>query len=319
MRNISLPKKFIIEETVKEEKAKIIIEPCFPGYGITLGNALRRVLLSSLPGGAVTAVKIKGIQHEFSVIKNVVEDVVEIILNLKKLSIRVHSEEPVVLKLKAKGEKEVTGADIESSADAEIINKDLHLATLTNKEAELEMELIVAKGIGYVPVEEQNKSKEKGEIGLILVDSIFTPVLKVGIDVEATRVGQKVDYDKLILNIETDGTISPEKAVQKAAEILANQFDWIIKGGREEIEAVDIEAPVILPIETPEQIKEEILTGEKEEKREIQFDSVANEAAENMENKEENKAEAETEETEEKKPKKRGRPRKIEKIEENSN
>lgn len=247
MKHISLPKKFIVEETEKGKKAVVTIEPCFPGYGLTLGNALRRVLLSSLPGGAVTAIKIEGVGHEFSTLDNVAEDVVEIILNLKQLRVRVQSDEPVVLKLSAKGEGKVTGDDIASSSDAEIINQDQVIATLTSKDAKLNMEITVAKGIGYVPSEEQKDIKEKGEIGVILIDSIFTPVVNVGLDVSATRVGQKVDYDKIVLTIETDGTINPEEAVQKAAEILANQFSWVMEGGRIEMEEVDVEAPVSLP------------------------------------------------------------------------
>ncbi|MDO8669569.1 MAG: DNA-directed RNA polymerase subunit alpha [Candidatus Buchananbacteria bacterium] len=246
MKHISLPKKFIVEEEEKGKKAKVVIEPCFPGYGVTLGNALRRVLLSSLPGGAVTAVKIDGVNHEFSTIDNVAEDVVEIILNLKQLRVKVYSDEPVALKLNAKGEGKATGADVGKSSDAEIINKDQVIATLTSKESKLNMEITVAKGIGYVPSEEQMNSREKGEIGVILVDSIFTPVLNVGLDVVATRVGQKVDYDKIVLDIETDGTISAEEAVQKAAEVLANQFSWIMEGGRVEMEEVNVEAPVQL-------------------------------------------------------------------------
>ncbi|HNS34233.1 MAG TPA: DNA-directed RNA polymerase subunit alpha [bacterium] len=285
MKNISLPKKFIVEEVDKGKKAKVIIEPCFPGYGLTLGTALRRVLLSSLPGGAVTAVKIKGVQHEFSTINQVTEDVVNIILNLKKLRVKMHTDEPVVLKLKVKGEKVVTGADIEPSADAEIINKNEVIATLNDKDGDLEMEITVAKGIGYVPVEEREESKEKGEIGLILVDSIFTPVLNVGLEVGTTRVGQKVDYDKIILDIETDGTIDPESAVQKAAEILVNQFSWLMEGGREEIPEVDLEAPVAIP----EPVEAELVSTQPELEEEIAQEMVAAED----------------------KPKKRGRPKKV--------
>ncbi|HLD28255.1 MAG TPA: DNA-directed RNA polymerase subunit alpha [Patescibacteria group bacterium] len=295
MQNITLPKKFIVEEEIKGKKAKVIIEPCFPGYGLTLGNALRRVLLSSLPGGAITAVKIKGVGHEFDTIDHVSEDMVELILNLKKVNVKVHSNEPVVLHLKAKGELEVTAGDIEASADAEIINKDLHIASLNNKDAELELELTVAKGIGYVPTEEQNKDESKGEIGLILIDSIYTPVLNVGLDIGATRVGQKVDYDKIILDIETDGTISPEEAVQKASEILINQFSWVIGGGREEVEEIDIEAPVMVP-EKEIEIVEELVELEKKTEEvipaEVEIISTKDEADE--------------------KPKKRGRPKKIE-------
>lgn len=280
MKHIPLPKKFLVDESVKGKKAKIAIEPCYPGYGLTLGNALRRVLLSSLPGGAVTGVKIKNVQHEFSTLENVTEDIVEMTLNLKQLRVKVYSDEPVVLTLKAQGEKEVTGADIEASSDAEIINKDCHIACLNSPEGKLEMELTVAKGVGYVTVEEREEGKQ--EIGVILVDSIFTPVQNVSLNVEATRLGKKVDYDKIILDIETDGTVSPEEAAQKAAEILTNQFSWIMEGGREEIKEVELEAPVILP-------------GNDEEK----ISAVMETAAE---------PEAEAED----KPKKRGRPKKNE-------
>lgn len=277
MKHISLPKKFIIEEDEKGKKAKVIIEPCFPGYGMTLGNALRRVLLSSLPGGAVTAVKIDGVQHEFTAIENVSEDIVEIILNLKQIRIRVHTDEPVVLKLSAKGEGKVTGANIEASSDAEIINKDQVIATLNHKDAKLDMEITVAKGIGYVPSEEQSNSKEKGEIGVVLIDSIFTPVVNVALDVEATRVGRKVDYDKIILDVETDGTITPEEAVQKAAEILANQFNWITEGGRIEMEEVDVEAPVEIP--EKEEVAPEKTEETTEEKEKEKTEEVAEEVA----------------------------------------
>ena len=241
MKYISLPKKIEINEVEKGTKSQIIIEPCFPGYGLTLGNALRRVLLSSLPGGAVTAVKIDGVQHEFSTKENLSEDIVDVVLNLKQLKVKVHSDEPVVLKLHAKGETEVTGADIEESSDAEVINKDMRIASLNDKNAELKMEITVARGIGYVPTEEQEK--DKTEIGLILVDSIFTPVLNVGLKVEATRVGKETDYDKIILDVETDGAIAPDEAVLKAAEILAGQFHWIMAGGEEELPEVDLEEP----------------------------------------------------------------------------
>lgn len=306
MKHISLPKKFTIEEEKKGHQAKIFIEPCYPGYGITLGNAIRRVLLSSLPGGAVTAVKIKGVSHEFSALEGVSEDMVEIILNLKQLKVKVYGDEPVVLNLKAKGEKQVTGADIKSSSDAEIVSQDLIIANITKADTELDMEITVAKGVGYSPTEERQDNKEKGEIGVILVDSIFTPVLNVGLDVEATRVGQKVDYDKIILDIETDGTISPEEAVQKAAEILVNQFSWIMEGGREDIPEVDVEAPVELPEKLEEAEKEE---GEEKSEEEIEKSEEDSEVEVPKEIEEEKPAEdGEAEE----KPKKRGRPKKTE-------
>jgi len=291
MKTISLPKKFLVEEVEKDTKAKIVIEPCFPGYGLTLGNALRRVLLSSLAGGAVSAVRIKGVQHEFSAIENVSEDVVDIILNLKHLKVKVYTDEPVTLHLKARGEKKATGADIEKNADAEVMSKDLVIATLNDKDAELDMEIVVEKGIGYVPTEE--RGKDKAEIGYILVDSVYTPVLSVGLELEETRVGKKTDYDKITLNIETDGTVSPEEAVKKAAEILTNQFSWIMEGGAKEIEEIDVEAEVILP-EKPEEPEAEAV---KEEAAEAEVAAEEPEA---------------TEATEEEAPKakKRGRPKK---------
>jgi DNA-directed RNA polymerase subunit alpha len=286
LKHIPLPKKFTVDESEAGKRAVVTIEPCFPGYGLTLGNALRRVMLSSLPGGAVTAVKIKGVKHEFSTMENVPEDVLEIILNLKTLRFKVFSEEPVTLTLKSHGKKKVTGADVEPSLDAEIVNKDAIIATLTDDNANMEMELTVAKGIGYVPVEEQERGK--GEIGMIAVDSIFTSVINVGLSVNATRVGQKTDYDKLVLNVETDGTITPEEAVKKAAEILTNQFTWIMEGGARDLEEVNIEEPVALSEEAAEEKAEEVLE-----------ENVGEEAKEIME--EEITA-----------PKKRGRPKKAE-------
>ncbi len=292
MKYIPLPKKFTVEEIVKGKKSKITIEPCFPGYGNTLGNTLRRVILSSLPGGAVTAVKIKGVKHEFSSLESVPDDVLEIVLNLKQLRFKVYSEEPVTLKLKAKGEKKVTGADIEESADASVVNKDFVITSLTADKAELDLELTVAKGIGYVPVEAQGKGK--GEIGVILVDSIFTPVINVGFSVEATRVGQRTDYDRLILEVESDGTIAPEEAVKKAAEILTNQFSWIMEGGQRQLEEIDIEAPVALP-----EMEEPIAPIEPLSSAAETPQIVATEAVEKTESAED-------------KPRKRGRPKKTE-------
>lgn len=290
MKHIPLPKKFTVEESVAGKKAKVVIEPCFPGYGLTLGNALRRAMLSSLPGGAITSAKIKGVKHEFSTIENVPDDVLEIVLNLKTLRFKVYSDEPVTLHLKASGKREVTGADVENSVDAEVVNKDAVITTLTDEKASLEMELNVSKGIGYVTAEEQLSGK--GEIGHILLDSIFTPVINVGLSVEATRVGQKTDYDRLVLDVETDGTISPGEAVKKASEILNNQFTWIMEGGSREVEEVNIEDPVAVP-ERAEEDNSEVISGSTEEI-------------------EEEPAEEEGEE----KPKKRGRPKKSEVEEE---
>lgn len=226
MENIPLPKKVYFEKSDEKNTEKLVIEPCFPGYGTTIGNALRRILLSSLSGGAVTAVKIKGVEHEFSSINNVKEDVVEIILNLKQLRCKVFSDEPVVLSMKIKGEKEAKAGDFEKNSAVEIANPNLHIATLTDKSAELEMEVVIQKGRGYVPTE--SREKEKPEIGMILVDAIYTPIKNVGMKIENVRVAQAVNYEKLKLKIETDGTITPKEAVNQATRILIDHFNLII-------------------------------------------------------------------------------------------
>lgn len=222
MENFSLPTHIEIIKDKDPRKATLVVEPCYPGYGTTVGNALRRVLLSSLSGAAVTGVKIAGVDHEFSTIPHVKEDVVQIILNLKQLRLKVHSSETVRLTLEASGEREVTAADIASSADVEIINSDLHIAELTDKDAKLQMEIFVRQGRGYVPIEE--REAEEKEIGVIQIDSVFTPVRSVGYRVEDVRVGQKTNFDKLTLTIETDGTTEPAEAVRQATQILLDHF-----------------------------------------------------------------------------------------------
>lgn len=202
--------------------AVIEIEGLYPGYGMTLGNALRRVLLSSLEGAAVTVVKIKGVSHEFSTISGVMEDVVQVLLNIKRLRFVKQTSEPEVVTINVHGEREVTGADIKSSSQVEVMNPTAHIATLTDKKSEFEVELTIEKGFGYVPVEE--KKKEKTEIGTIALDAIFTPIRKINYEVENMRVGERTDYDRLRLIIETDGTIDPEDAFTKGARILVDQF-----------------------------------------------------------------------------------------------
>ncbi|WP_406677301.1 DNA-directed RNA polymerase subunit alpha [Moorella sp. ACPs] len=196
---------------------RFVVEPLERGYGITLGNSLRRILLSSLPGAAVTTVKIEGVLHEFSTIPGVVEDTTEIILNLKSLALKLHGDEPKIIRIEAEGEGEVTAADIITDADVEVLNPDLHIATV-EKGGRLFIEMTVEKGRGYVSAE-KNK-KEDQPIGIIPVDSLFSPVHKVNYQVENTRVGQVTDYDKLTLEVWTDGTIAPDEAVSSAARIL---------------------------------------------------------------------------------------------------
>src|SRR3989338_1491410 len=225
MENIPLPSKIEIQPGKNANQAAVSIQPCHPGYGTTLGNALRRVLLSSLPGAAVTAFKIKGASHEFSALSNVLEDLVEVALNLKQLRLKVFSAEPVRLELKVKGEKKVTAKDIKPNSDVEIANPDLLIATMTSKDAELEMEIIVSQGRGYIPTE--NREKENLETDMIMVDAIFTPIKNVGFQIENVRVGQMTNYENLILNIETDGTISPQEALNQATQILIDHFNFI--------------------------------------------------------------------------------------------
>ncbi|MDP3964156.1 MAG: DNA-directed RNA polymerase subunit alpha [bacterium] len=221
MEPILLPNSINVE-TGDENQGIFTIEPCYPGYGTTLGNALRRVLLSSLDGSAITAVKIKGASHEFSAIPGVKEDVVDIILNLKSVKIKCHSDEPVTVTIKEKGEKKVTAKSIKTSNDVEVANGDQLIATLTDASTEFEMELTVERGRGYMPVE--NREKENRDIGMIAIDAVYTPVRNVNFEVENVRVGQMTNFDKLTLDVITDGTMTPEEAVSKAAEILRDHF-----------------------------------------------------------------------------------------------
>jgi DNA-directed RNA polymerase subunit alpha len=205
---------------------KFVVEPLERGYGTTLGNALRRILLSSLPGAAVTSVKIDGVLHEFSTIPGVKEDVTEIILNLKKLAIRLSGESTKRVIINAVGPKEVTAADIIGDADLQIFNPELHIATL-EENATLVMEINMARGRGYVPAE-ANKT-ESTPISVIPVDSIYTPVRKVNFTVENTRVGQVTDYDRLVLEIWTDGSITPEEGVSIGAKIMQEHLNLFIE------------------------------------------------------------------------------------------
>lgn len=222
MQQITLPEKPVI---VKQEGdfAVFEIRACYPGYGMTLGNAIRRVLLSSLEGAAITSVKISGTNHEFSTIDGVLEDVVEIMLNLKKVRFKMFSEEPVKLTLKANKEGKVTAGDIAKADNVEVVNKNAHIATITDKKVTLEMELKIEKGVGYLPVEQQEI--EKAELGTIGVDAIFTPIKSVNYKVENMRVGKMTNFDKLTLEIETDGSRTPEDAFREAVMLLVEHFD----------------------------------------------------------------------------------------------
>lgn len=225
MESLLLPSKISYAESDRPHEGILTVEPCSPGYGTTLGNALRRVLLSSLPGAAVTSFKIKGVDHEFSTIENVKEDVVEIILNLKALRMKLHSDEPAKLFMKVSGEKAVTAGDFEKDSQIEIVNPDHVICTLTSKSANFEMEVTVSPGRGYRTTEE--RSKEKLELGNIAIDALYSPVLNVSYKVEATRVGEKTDFDKLLLRVETDGTINPKEAITQSVSILLDHFNLL--------------------------------------------------------------------------------------------
>lgn len=214
-----------------EHSARFEIGGCYPGYGATLGNALRRVLLSSLPGAAARSIKVKGVAHEFSTLPGVVEDVVQIILNVKQLRFRSHSDEPVTVTVKKKGEGVVTGKDIKCPSSVEVVNPDHVIATLSDKKSELDMDIIVDRGLGYVAVE--TRENEEREIGEIAIDAIYTPIKRVNYEVENMRVGKRTDYDKITLEIVTDGTLSPTEAFQAAARILVGQFSSLAAGENE--------------------------------------------------------------------------------------
>ncbi|MHB1394253.1 MAG: DNA-directed RNA polymerase subunit alpha [Clostridia bacterium] len=225
MIEIEKPKIECIEMSDDFTFGKFIVEPLERGYGITLGNSLRRILLSSLPGVAVTSVKIDGVLHEFSTVPGVAEDVIEIILNIKKLALKMHGDNTKIIKIDVQGEREIKAGDIICDADIEIINPDLHIATL-DEGHRFYMEMTVEKGRGYQTSE---KNKQSGQpIGLIPIDSIFTPVRKVNYLIENTRVGQVTDFDKLVLEVWTNGTIKPDESISFGAKILSEHLKLFI-------------------------------------------------------------------------------------------
>ncbi|MBU5678099.1 DNA-directed RNA polymerase subunit alpha [Alkaliphilus sp. MSJ-5] len=225
MIEMEKPKVEVVEINEENTYGKFTVEPLERGYGTTLGNSLRRIMLSSLPGAAVTSVKIDGVLHEFSTIPGVKEDVSEIIINLKGLSIRMHGNEPKTVRIEAKGEGTITAGDIIADADVEILSPEMHIATL-DSDGTLTMELTIAKGRGYVPAE--NNKTPGMPIGVLPIDSIFTPVTKVSYYVENTRVGQVTDYDRLIIEVFTDGSIMPDEAISLAAKIMNEHLNLFI-------------------------------------------------------------------------------------------
>jgi DNA-directed RNA polymerase subunit alpha len=229
---------------------RFTIGPLESGYGITLGNALRRVLLSSLPGAAVTSIRISGVHHEFSVIPHVKEDTTALILNLKQLRLKLQGDESVRLRVEVKGEGEITAGDIVCPSQVEIVNPDLHLLTGDSGEAELDMELVVERGKGYSPAEERGKLP----IGEIPVDAVFSPIRKANFVVERARVGQMTNFDRLIMEIWTDGTIEPEEALSSAAQVLVDHLSLLVGVGEMPPEEEEEAEEGLIPIriyETP--------------------------------------------------------------------
>ena len=242
MQPIPLPNQAKIQH-LEGNTYELTLEPLYPGYGVTIGNALRRVLLSSMPGAAVTGVKIKFVDHEFSSIPNVKEDVIQIILNLKQLRLRSFSLEPVRLKLKTKGEGVVTAGMIEETDQVEVVNKDMYICTLDGKATDFEMELIVEQGRGYEPVEVRENSQH--EAGMLAIDAIYTPVRSVFFDVSNVRVGGMTNFDKLVVRMETDGSITGGEAIDIASHILVDHFNMMFNNeGAQRLEMMEQAAQV---------------------------------------------------------------------------
>lgn len=287
---IALPNKAEYKAGKNKNEGSIIIQPCFPGYGVTMGNSLRRVLYSSLSGAAPIRIKIEGVNHEFMTLPHLKEDILQFILNMKKLRLKVFSDEPVRLELKVHGEKVIKAEDFKKNPEVEIANQDLVLGHITDMAGSISFELMVGKGMGYEMIE--NREEKTSEVGWIEMDSIFSPILSVGIKVDSVRVGKMTNWDKLVVDIKTDGTVSPENAFKQSVKILIEQFKSLT---------------------AKKAVKEEIKADKEDEEDKNTKDKEKDEQA-----KEEKKADVETsqgasDETEkdEKIKKKRGRPKKL--------
>lgn len=273
MNAIALPKNIEFQNE-GDNRALVTVSPCFPGYGITLGNALRRVLLSSLPGAAVIGVKIEGVDHEFMTLAHLKEDILEFILNLKLLNLKVYSDEIEKLELEVHGKKEIKAGDIKKNSNVKIANEDLVLGHITDMAGKLKAEIFVSQGMGYETLESRNadievKDRKAKEIGYIEMDSIFSPVLSTGIRVDNMRVGKMTNWDKLVLDIKTDGTITPEEAFNKSVEILISQFTALSpekeKAAKEE--AVLEEKAEEIEVNEEEDAKSAIIEDETKKRR----------------------------------------------------
>lgn len=255
--DVVLPSK---PKVIREDKISGVyeIDGLYPGYGHTLGNSLRRIILSSLPGTAITKVKIRGVEHEFSTIDGVKEDVITILLNLKKVRIRLDTDETQVISIKSTGIKEVKAGDIQVPGQAEVLNPDLHIASLTEKSSDLDIELTVEKGLGYVSKEVLQK--ERVDIGSITLDAAFTPIRKANYEVENMRVGDRTDFNRLRIMIETDGTITPHEALEKSIVLMIHQLKSIVGFKEEEVVADSVSTSSNENSDSKEQKKIEIDT-----------------------------------------------------------
>lgn len=256
MLEMEKPKIECVEKKPEKNYGKFVIEPLERGYGTTLGNSLRRVLLSSLPGAAVTSIKIDGVLHEFSAMPNIVEDTTELILNIKKMIMRYDGSERKIIRIEQEGPKKVTAGDIEPDAEVEVLNPDLHLATL-DKGAKLVMELTIERGRGYVSADQQ-PIKNDEIVGLIPIDSIYTPVSRVNYNIDNARVGKRTDYDSLTLEVWTNGSISPEESISLSAQILIEYLKLFT-------EIDDTYAEVEILVEKEEEKKDKVLEMSIEE------------------------------------------------------
>jgi DNA-directed RNA polymerase subunit alpha len=259
MQTIALPKKIEFVQGAKPNEGQIIIEPLFPGYGITLGNSLRRVLLSSLPGAAIVGVKIKGIDHEFMTLPHLKEDILEFILNLKQVRLKLYAEETVKLELSIHGQKEIKAGDIKKTNLADIVNPDLVLGHITDMAGNLEAELFVKPGMGYEMIE--NRESKSNELGYIEMDSIYSPIMLAGVEISNVRVGKMTNWDRLTLNIITDGSITPEESFKYAVNVLIEQFRSLIINKNGEIDETKEN-------ETIKEIKEEKIINEEKDTEE---------------------------------------------------
>ncbi len=255
MRNIALPKKVKFEKTKQPNNTLVEIGPCFPGYGITLSNSIRRVLFSSMPGAAPVGVVIEGVEHEFMALTHFQEDILEFVLNLKQLRMKMFTDEIVELELDIHGKKEITAGDITKNPEVEIVNPELVLGHITDMAGSLKVSIFVKKGMGFEMVE--NRETKEKRVNYIEIDAIFSPVTHVGIDVVPARVGKVTNWDKFTLDITTDGTISPEEAFNESVKILIEQLGAL--------EDQDIEEPVNLK---KEKVEEEKTEDSEEEKKE---------------------------------------------------